>query len=397
MMQEEAVVTRNQDAPFTSHQAAHSDDEIDLVRLWQVVWAHRKLIMKFALVPAALTIVIVFLIRPTYTAQASFLPPNSMSTGSSSAVLGQLGALGAASGALGALKDPSLIYVGILESRSVADELIQRFDLGQVYKTKKRSLAEKALRRHSEFASGKDSLIVVSVEDHDPKRAADLANGYLDALRKLNDRIALTEAGQKRLFFEAQLVKEKNALADAEVDLSKSQEKSGLIQPGGQARLQLETIAQTQAEISSREIQLAAMKQGATDQNPDTIRIRAEIVQLNAQLKRLEDSDRQKDPGNVQVPTSKVPELTLIYVRKAREVKYHEALYELLLRQYEAAKLDESRSSPLIQVVDYAVVPDMKSGPKRGLLTLLALLVGGLVGSIYVLVRYSLGTAASRI
>ncbi len=390
MMHEEAVITRNDTLPSSAHPDAYSENEIDLIKLGHVIWSHRKLIMKFALVPAAITLVIVFLMRPTYTAQASFLPPNSMSTGSSSAVLGQLGALGAASGALGALKDPSLIYVGMLGSRSVADELIQRFDLGHVYKTKNRTLTEKALRSHSEFASGKDSLIDVSVEDHDPKRAADLANGYLDALRKLNDRIALTEAGQKRLFFEAQLVKEKNALADAEVDLSQSQEKSWLIQPGGQARLQLETIAQTQAEISSREIQLAAMKQGATDQNPDTIRIRAEIVQLKAQLKSLEDSDKENRVGNVQVPTSKVPQLTLIYIRKAREVKYHEALYELLLRQYEAAKLDESRSSPLIQVVDSAVVPDMKSGPKRGLLTLLSFLVGGLIGSIYVLVRYSM-------
>jgi tyrosine-protein kinase Etk/Wzc len=384
-MPEQIVSDRMEASPDlrTNGDSTMHENEIDLLELGRVVAAEKWLLLKFALVPALITAITVFLMKPTYTAQASFLPPNSTSSGSSS-LLGQLGALGGASGALSSLKDPTLLYVGMLNSRSVADDLIRKFDLAKVYKTQKLSQTEKALGRHSEFISGKDTIITVSVEDHDPKRAADMANAYLAALHGLNDRIALTEAGQRRLFFE----KQKDRLADAEVELMRSQNQTGLIQPSGQARLQLEAIAQTQAEIASREIELAAMSQAATEQNPDVVRIRSEIAGLRAQLSKLENSSGQNRPGNVQVPTSQVPELTLIYVRKERELKYQQALYELLLRQYEAAKLEESRSAPLMQVVDYAAIPDTKSGPRRTLYTLLAAILGGLVGSFWVIGRY---------
>ena len=365
------------------------DDEMNLLEVVGLLLRNKWLILKFAGVAAVLTAITVLLMRPYYTGQATFLPPNSMSTGGS-ALLGQLGVLGAAGSALGGLRDPSLIYVGILGSRTVADDLIQEFDLGKVYKTSKLSRTEKILKSNTKVTTGKDSIVVIAVEDYDPKRAADLANAYLAALHKLNDRIALTEAGQKRLFFEQQLEKEKNSLADAEVALTETQQKSGLIQPGGQAQLQIETIAQTQAEISSREVQLAAMSQAATNQNPDVIRLRSEIDGLKEQLSRLENSGVKTGAGNVEIPTSKVPELTLTYIRKARDVKYHEALYELLLRQYESAKLDEAKSAPVMQVVDYAVVPDTKSGPARTLLTLLAFFTGGMVGVIWVVVREAL-------
>jgi tyrosine-protein kinase Etk/Wzc len=390
-MPEQIIPDRKEASPETALRTGRDstmpEDEIDLLELGRVVMANRRVLLKFALAPAVVTAITVLLMKPTYTAQASFLPPNSMSNGSS-ALLGQLGALGAAGGALSSLKDPTLLYVGMLNSHTVADDMIRQFDLAKVYETKKLSQTEKALERHSEFLSGKDTIITVSVEDHDPKRAADMANAYLAALHGLDDRIALTEAGQRRLFFEQQLEKQKNRLADAEVELMRSQNQTGLIQPAGQARLQLETIAQTQAEIASREIELAAMNQAATEQNPDVVRIRSEIVGLKSQLKKLENSSGQGRPGDVQVPTSEVPELTLIYVRKEREMKYQQALYELLLRQYEAAKLEESRSAPLMQVVDFAVVPDTKSGPRRVLYTLLAAVLGGLLGLFWVIGRY---------
>jgi tyrosine-protein kinase Etk/Wzc len=365
------------------------DEELDLIELFGLLLRRKLSILKFAVVAAVLTAIAVLIMRPYYTGEATFLPPNSMSSGPSG-LMGQLGAIGMAGSALGGLKDPSQIYVGILGSRSVADDLIKQFDLQNVYKTKKLSQTEKVLKAHTKVLSGKDTIVVITVEDHDPKRAADMANAYLAALHKQNDRIALTEAGQKRLFFEQQLEREKNSLADAEVALTETMQKSGLIQPGGQAQLQIETIAQTQAEISSREVQLAAMSQAATSQNPDVIRLHSEIDGLKEQLNRLENAGGKTGAGNVEIPTSKVPELTLTYIRKARDVKYHETLYELLLRQYESAKLDEARSAPLMQVVDYAVVPDTKTGPARTVLTLLGFLVGGMVGAIWVVVREAL-------
>jgi tyrosine-protein kinase Etk/Wzc len=352
----------------------------------RLLLAHKNFLLWWILAAGILGAVLVSLMKPTFTAKATFLPPNSMSS-NSSALLGQLGALTGAGSSLGGLKDPSMIYIGILGSRSVADDLIQEFDLQQVYKTKKLSQTEKALAGHTKFIPGKDTLVTVSVDDHDPNRAAEMANAYLKALSKQNDRLALTEAGQRRAFFERQLEMQKNLLADAEVELAKTEEQTGLIHPAGQAQLEIETIGQTRAAISSREIQLAAMSEGATDQNPDVIRLRSEIAGLKEQLSQLENSSSKAGPGDVVLPTSKVPGLTLTYIRGEREVKYHETLYQLLLRQFETAKLDESRSAPMMQVVDSAVVPDTKSGPPRTLLTLLCAVLGGLLGAGWILGR----------
>jgi tyrosine-protein kinase Etk/Wzc len=368
----------------------------------RLLLAGRKLILAGILAGGVLGALAVLLMKPTYTATATFLPPNSTSS-NSSALLGQLGALsgglggGSALGALGGMKDPGAIYIGILGSRSVADDLIRQFDLQRIYKTKKMSSTEKALANHTKFVPGKDTLVKVNVEDHDPKRAADMANAYLAALSKQNDRLALTEAAQRRAFFERQLEAQKNQLADAEVELAKTEEQTGMIHPSGQAQLQMLTIAQTRAAISSREIELAAMSQGATDQNPQMVRLRSEIVGLKAQLAQQENSSTKGSPGDIEVPTSRVPALTLDYVRKEREVKYHEALYELLLRQFESAKLDESRSAPMMQVVDSAVLPDSKSGPPRTLLTLLSAMLGGLLVAAWILGRASWGRLSNHL
>jgi len=359
-----------------------AEDEIDLLELASLLLRNKWVIFRWAVVAAVLTAVIVLLMRPTYTAEATFLPPGSLNTGSA-ALTNPMGALSL----FGGLKTSGQIYVGILGSRTISNDIIHQFDLQKVYKEKRLSDTEKALKANSKFEVGKDSLITISVTDHDPQRAADIANAYLAELHKQNDRLALTEAAQRRVFFQQQLEQEKNALGDAEVDLAKTEEKTGLIQPRGQAELQIATIAQAQAEIASREVQLAALQQAATDQNPDVIRIRSEITGLQAQLKKLQDKSGSPGPGQIQVPTAKVPALTLEYVRKEREVKYHEALFALLARQYEAARLDESRSAPLMQVVDSATKPDKKSGPLRTVLTLAAFFLGGIFGIVWVIVR----------
>lgn len=353
------------------HAEGGSNGRILSLDTLRVLLFRKGIIVGIALASGILAAIAVLQVKPTYTARATFLPPNSMSA-SPSMLQSQIGSLGV----LG-LKDPSMIFVGILESRAVADDLIQQFHLQDVYKTKRLSQTEKALAGHTKFLPAKDSLIAIAVEDHDPRRAADLANGYLKELGSQNDRLALTEAAQRRLFFEKQLEKEKDLLSEAEVELRRVQEQTGLIRPGGQEEVQIAAIAQTRAAISSREVELAALSQGATDQNPDMVRLRSEIAGLREQLSHLEDSSGKNQPGDVMVSTAKVPELTLEYARKDREVKYHEALYELLLRQYESARLDESRSAPIIQIVDLAAVPDTKSGPQRMLLVLLATFVGG--------------------
>lgn len=377
--------------PAGSQQSPSEEERIDLLAVATLLLQEKKIILRFVIAAFLLAVIAVYgLMKPMYTAEAVFLPPQ-MSPGSGmSQLAGQLGSLGALGG-LSGLKNPSDVYIGILGSRTIADELIQRFDLQRVYKTKKLSDAARKFKSNSKFVSGKDTLITISVDDHDPKRAADLANGYLDVLHEQNDRLALTEASQRRLFFEQQLEREKDSLANAEVDLKKTQEQTGLIIPGGQAQVEIEAIAQMRAQIASRQVELAALKQSSTDQNPAVVRLQTEIAGLQQQLQKMENDTAQRQPGSVQLPTAKVPELALEYVRKQREVKYHEVLFELIARQYEAARLDESREAPVLQVVDRAVVPDRKSGPRRTLLILASCLLGAFAGISWVILKHFIG------
>ena len=265
--------------------------------------------------------------------------------------------------------------------------LIKRFDLQKVYKMKRISDTAKKLKDRSDFVSAKDTLITITVKDTDAKRAADMANGYLDALYEQNGRLALTEASQRRLFFEQQLAREKDALADAEVELKKTEEQTGLISLNGQAQAEIDAIAQVRAQISSKEIELGALKQAATGQNPEVVRVQTQIDGLEQQRKKLENGSGARQFGNVLPATANVPELALEYVRKQREVKYREVLFDLIAKQYESARLDESRDAPVLQVVDRAVVPDRKSGPPRTLIILVSCLLGALAGGGWVIVK----------
>jgi tyrosine-protein kinase Etk/Wzc len=375
--------------------SAPEEEGINLVGLATLLLREKKTILRFMLVAGILTVLVVYLVmKPTYTGEAVFLPPQNAPGSSMSQLASQLGSLGSlgALGGLAGLKNPGEVYIGILGSRTVADEIIKRFDLQKIYKTKRLSDAEARLKGSSKFVAGKDTLITIKVESQNPQLAADLANGYMDALRDQNGRLALSDASQRRLFFEQQLEHQKNALADAEVDLKKTQEQTGLIIPGGQAQAQIQSSAELRAEITSRQVELAALRQGATDQNPAVVRLQTEISGLEYQLQKLQNDSGRRQPGSMELPTAKVPELALEYVRKQREVKYHEVLFELIARQYEAARLDESREAPLLQVVDHARVPDRKSGPPRTLLILASCMVGAFAGVSWVILKNFIST-----
>ncbi|OJV44245.1 MAG: hypothetical protein BGO25_12240 [Acidobacteriales bacterium 59-55] len=369
----------------------------DLVDVTGLLLREKKVILRSVVAAFVLTAIIVFLLmKPMYTAEAVFLPPQTSPGGSMAQLASQLSSLGAV-GALSGLKNTGDIYAGILSSRTIADHLIQRFQLQKVYSIKKLSDTEKKLKRRTSIISNKDTLITIRVEDHDPKRAADMANSYLDQLREQNGRLALTEAAQRRLFFGQQLEREKNALADAEVELRRTQEQTGMIAPYGQAQVEIQTIAQLRAEIASSQVELAGLKQSATDQNPAVVRLQAQIAGWEAQLKKLQSGVARRSPGDIQLPTTKLPEFSLEYIRKQREVKYHELLFESLAKQYESARLEESRDAPVLQVIDRAVVPDKKSGPPRALFLAASCILGAIFGITWVILKVFYQKAWARL
>jgi capsule polysaccharide export protein KpsE/RkpR len=251
------------------------------------------------------------------------------------------------------------------------------------YKVRKLSAAETRLASSSKFELGvRDGIITVKVTDANPELAKEIANAYIDELHSLSGELAITEASQKRLFFEQQLQKEKSKLADAEVALREVQESTGVLAPTGQAQVQVQSIAQTRAAISSRQAALAGLRTSFTDQNPAVIRLQHEITDLQRQLTSL-----LLTVGAAGAPLTKVPQAEMEYVRREREVKYHEALFDMLAKQFESARLDESHDAPMLQVLDSAVVPDTRSGPPRTLMLGMGFVLGLLLGITDTLLR----------
>jgi uncharacterized protein involved in exopolysaccharide biosynthesis len=333
----------------------------DLLPLAGIVWQHRIWILKVTACGMLLATILVLLLPKTYTGTAMILPPQQ----SQSLLLALLGQMSSVTGNKElALKNPADVYVAMLRSRSVADALIARFNLLEAYRQKKNIDARKQLASRSEIAATKDGTITISVTDRDAKRSAALANGYVDELRNLTRRLALTEAAQRRVFFQQQLDDEKEVLSAAELALRATQERTGLIQPEVQGKAIIEAVAQTRAQIAMHEVSVRTMSSFSTDQNPELVREKERLAGLRAQLAKLERASRLGD-GNIQVPTGKVPQAALEYWRASRDLKYHEGLFEFLSKQLEAARIDEAKNSVLVQVVDTAVEPERRSGPMR--------------------------------
>jgi uncharacterized protein involved in exopolysaccharide biosynthesis len=362
---------------------------VDLLDVFLVLARSWRLILTVALVLFMASGVVALLLQPTFIGVALILPPQQQQS-SAAVMAGQMGAIAGLAGGGGAasiFKNPGDLYVGILESNAISDRLIDSFRLRSVYHRKTLVDTREALQRHAVFEAQKNGLISITVTDHDAQRASDLANGYVSELYKLNSTLAITEAAQRRVFFDQEMVSEKAALAAAENDLKTTEQKTGLIQVTGQAEVIIRSIAELRAEISSREVELQSMKTFATDQNPAAIRTAQEISSLREQLAKLENSQNAQQPGDISVPSGRVPEAALEYSRKLREVKYHEALYDLLLKQYEAARIDEAKSAPLVQVIDRATPPDKRAGPPRVLIAVGGGVVGLLLGIAWVLMR----------
>jgi tyrosine-protein kinase Etk/Wzc len=293
-------------------QAYPDEDEINLLDLLIVLAKHKAMILKVTLGAAILAVIVTLLMPNVYTGTVRLLPPQKNES-SASAFLGQLGGLaGVAGGSLG-IKNQADLYIAMLESRTLMEKIVKRFDLQQVYKTKTLTDTLKVLQGQSSFSNDRKSgMITVEVSDHDPKRAADMTNAFVEELAQLMQNFALTDASQKRVFFEQQMKQAKDKLTDAEVRLDKT------------------------------------------------------------------------------------PNTSLQYMDAVRNVKYQEAVWEILAKQFEMAKLDEAKDFPLIQVLDKAIPPERKSKPKRSVIVITATLAAFLVSIFWAFIRESITRAEEQ-
>lgn len=365
----------------------YPDTEISMLDILVVLATRRGRILKTTFVAALLGLSIAFVLPTRYSATTTILPPQQGGS-AGSALMSQLGSLGSmaslAGGASGILKNPNDLQVAMLKSRTVEDAMIDRFHLMDLYHSKFRSVTRDALEKHVEIENGaKDGLIRITVTDHDPHLAEQMANGYIEEYKRLTGALAVTEASQRRLFFEQQLDGAKDNLANAEEALKRTEQQTGLVQLDTQARAVISSVAQLRAQIAAKEVQIGAIRSYATGQNPELQVAERELEGLQAQEQKLGASSSE---GNMLlIPKGNMQQAGLDYVRKLRDVKYYETIFDLLARQYEVAKVDEARQGAVIQVVDRAMIPDRRSSPKRLLIVAGVTVLGLLVSILWLL------------
>lgn len=355
----------------TAVSAPHSGMEKDLtfIDILIALARHKKKIVLVPIVAGIITAGASFLLPNFYKATATLLPPQQGQSGAA-ALLAQFGGVASAAGLAAGIKNPGDLYIGMLRSRTVADAIIARFDLKKVYDTPSLEKARKTLEGATAITSGKDGLIVIEVEGKDKQLVAPMANAYYEELVKLTKVVAVTEASQRRKFFEEQLTGSKNALAQAELTLKNTLESGGVVSVDSDSRAIVETVSRLRAQIAAKEIQLSTMQAFVTPQNQEYRRAQEELNSARAELSRLQNGR----PGAAGA-SGEARSAGLENIKILREVKYHQTLYELLSKQYEVARLDEAKDSSAIQILDKAGEPERKFRPKRAQLVIIAALL----------------------
>ena len=380
----------NHAAPGMPDAATDFEDDgpaIGLTEALTWIGEGKRLIAGATLGVAVVAAVVGLLLPKTFTARATLLAPGSQQQSSSAAALAALGSLGGLVGGAAA-KTPDELYVALLKGDSVQRALADRFDLKTRYDVATYETLRKVLPQYIRVASDKKSgLISVEVDDAEPKFAADLANAHASEITKVLGRLAVSEAQLRRVFFAKQLDETKENLIKAEQNLRTVQEKSGVIVLDKQAEALITSAAQLRAAIAEREVQLKVLRTSATDQNPDVIRLNSELRAMRVELARMESRQGGADGSAVDIPVGKLPEAGIEYVRARRELKLQETLLETMIRQFEAAKLDEAKEGPALQQVDIALPPDRKSKPSVTLIVLAGAALALLLSSGWVILR----------
>ena len=349
------------------------DDEISLLDLLQVVAENLRLLVLGPLAVGLAALGLSLAIEPTFTAKTQILPPQQQQS-SATALLANLGAAGGLAGAALGAKNPSDQYVAFMKTQALQDAMVKRFDLVARYDADLPDEARMDLRDSTRITSGKDGLITVEFDDRDPKFAAQVANGYVEELRKLMTRLAVTEAQMRRQFFEARLAEAKDNLVAAEQALRSVGINSSVLKSNPTSAV--EVVARLRAGVTAQEIKIANMRSYLSETAPDLRAALKELATLRGELSKAErDEPQSRSDDN--------------YISRYRNFKYAETLYDLFARQYELARVDEAREGALIQVVDPALPPERKSKPKKAMIAVVATLAAGFALLLFVFVRHA--------
>ena len=364
------------------------EDEISLLDLAIALGEEKKTLFTIPAITTTLAIVVSLLTTPIFTAKTVMMPPQQQQSGAASA-LASLGALAGLAGAVGGVKSPDEMYLAFMQSDSLQNELIKKLNLQERYKAKTLADTRATLKGAVKITADKKSgLITIEADDKVPEFAAKLANLHVEELRNLMGRSAVTDAQQRRVFFEQQIIKTQDELAAAEANFRAAKEKSGMQVTAVIAEGSVRASAEMRGQIAAKEVQMQAISRFATPQNPDVQRIGSELAALRSQLTKIE----QGSGGD-----EKTSPMQQLAVKSYRDIKAREAMMGILIAQYESARVDESKEGPMIQVLDAAITPERKSKPKRAVMVLMAAFAGLFLGVTVAFMRRAIRKAKENL
>lgn len=363
-------------SPMISEPTPCSEIEINLLDLLLVLAKRWKIIIGVSFVAAVVTVIITLFVPNVYTAKTMIIPTDNASSGMGAALMAQLGGLaGLAGGAAGA-KTTGDLYVTMLKSEVLKDPIIDKFKLIDRYKAKLRSSIYMALDSATDISLGKkDGVVTITFSDKDPKLAADLANEYVNQLSVVTTRLNMNDASLNRTFLEKHIAETRADLTKAEEDLKRFQAANKVVSVTDQAKITIEGLAQLRAQLAVQEVQLGTLLRQFTNNSQEVKTVKSAIANIRTQIASMEGKGGTVSSSIPNLGT--VPQLGQDYLRLMREFKIQEAVLEMLTKQYEMAKLSETKDTSPFQVLQKAKVPDRKSKPKRAIIVIIAAFAAG--------------------
>jgi len=357
----------------------------------QLLWANRVRLARLTAAGLVVGALIALLIPSSYTANVRLMPPDSSSLtgGVLGTLMGSVGLGGSGGGSAGAVgssigsglsdllgtQKPGPLFVGILGCRTIADHIIDSFDLRKVYWRKTYLATRKKLASRTAISEDKRSgIITIEVEDHDRARAAAIAQAYVTELDRLLAQVNTSSASRERAFLEQRLAVINTELHDASEELSKFSSQNTTLYPEDQAKAMVEATAVLQGQLIAAESELSGLEQIYTPENVRVRSLQAHVSELRDQLNKLGGKNytgsTTLDANSLYPSLRQLPVMAVRYGELYRRVKIDETIFALLTQECELAKVQEAKETPSVKVLDAAQIPEKRSGPPHVLIAL---------------------------
>jgi capsule polysaccharide export protein KpsE/RkpR len=370
----------------TNSETTSSETAGDAFAWAWLLWEHHRFLARAVVWGLAASLLVAFLIPKRYDSTIRLMPPDGQS-GSGLAMLAAMAGknglgMGSLAGDLLGMRSSGALFVDILHSRTVEDRIVSRFDLRKVYGDRYWVDARKHLGTYSEIAEDRKSeVITIRVTDRDPRRAAQIAQAYVDELDHLVAEVSTSSARRERIFIEDRLRSVKQELDRASQEFSQFASQNATLDISTQGKAMVEAAGRLQGELIASQSELEGLEQVYTTNNIRVRSLRARIQELSKQLDKLGGDSRSDSPAGAFPSIRQLPLLGVRWADLYRQTKIEETVYELLTQQYELAKIEEAKEIPTVKILDAADIPEKKSTPPRALIVFLGTLTAFMVSA----------------